>query len=147
RDPLFAELLVRRRWGRDQRGLRRLLGGRRLEHRRADPRPRVRCRLGLGLVHVDGAALPAASRHEPALPNRLDGEVHHDGQIWSRALWDIRGALGHLKADTIILNGQFDFPGTTMTALAQSTVAAAQSLYGNNAAKAVTAAFQARGIL
>ena len=35
-----------------------------------------------------------------------------------------------MKADTIILNGQFDFPGTTMTALAQSTVTAAQSLYG-----------------
>jgi Zn-dependent metalloprotease len=80
-------------------------------------------------------------------PTDLNGEVHHDGQIWSRALWDIRGALGHVKADTIILNGQFDFPGTTMTALAQSTVAAAQSLYGKNAAKAVTAAFQARGIL
>jgi zinc metalloprotease ZmpB len=80
-------------------------------------------------------------------PTDLSGEVHHDGQIWSRALWDIRGALGHVKADTIILNGQFDFPGTTMTALAQSTVAAAESLYGKNAAKAVTAAFAARGIL
>jgi hypothetical protein len=77
----------------------------------------------------------------------LSGEVHHDGQIWSRALWDIRTALGHVKADTIILNGQFDFPGTTMTALARSTVAAAQSLYGNSAAKAVTKAFTDRGIL
>ena len=80
-------------------------------------------------------------------PEDLNGEVHHDGQIWSRALWDIRGALGHVEADTIILNGQFDFPGTTMTALAQSTVAAAQSLYGASAANAVTAAFEARGIL
>ena len=43
-------------------------------------------------------------------PTDLSGEVHHDGQIWSRALWDIRTALGHVKADTIILNGQFDFP-------------------------------------
>ena len=67
--------------------------------------------------------------------------MHHDGQIWSRALWDIRGTLGHVKADTIILNGQFDFPGTTMTALAKSTVAAAQSLYGKQAATAVTEAF------
>jgi hypothetical protein len=80
-------------------------------------------------------------------PTDLDGDVHDDGQIWSRALWDIRGALGHVKADTIILNGQFDFAGTTMTALAKNTVAAAQSLYGNSAAKAVTAAFEARGIL
>ncbi len=80
-------------------------------------------------------------------PGDLNGEVHHDGQIWSRALWDIRSTLGHGVADTIILNGQFDFPGTTMTALAQSTVAAAQSLYGTSAANAVTAAFEARGIL
>ena len=80
-------------------------------------------------------------------PGDLSGEVHHDGQIWSRALWDIRGALGHVKADTIILNGQFDYPGTTMTALAKSTVAAAQSLYGNGAAAAVRKAFADRGIL
>ena len=63
-------------------------------------------------------------------PADLNGEVHHDGQIWSRALWDIRQALGNVKADTIILQGSFDFPGTTMTELANRTVAAAQSLYG-----------------
>jgi hypothetical protein len=27
--------------------------------------------------------------------------------IWSRALWDIRGILGHVVADTIILEAQF----------------------------------------
>ena len=80
-------------------------------------------------------------------PQDLRGEVHFDGQIWSRALWDIRTSLGHVKADTIILEGQFDFPGTTMTDLARSTVAAAQRLYGAREAKAVTAAFAARGIL
>ena len=80
-------------------------------------------------------------------PGDLNGEVHHDGQIWSRALWDIRTALGHEEADTIILNGQFDFPGTTMTALATSTVAVAQSLFGSSAASAVTLAFHNRGIL
>ena len=42
-------------------------------------------------------------------PADLNGEVHHDGQIWSRALWDIRQALGNVKADTIILQGSFDF--------------------------------------
>lgn len=80
-------------------------------------------------------------------PEDLNGRVHHDGQIWSRALWDIRNALGHVKADTIILQAQFDFPGTTMPDLATRTVAAAQSLYGNAAANAVRSAFQARGIL
>ena len=80
-------------------------------------------------------------------PADLNGEVHHDGQIWSRALWDIRNALGNRKADTIILQGSFDFPGTSMPALATSTVNAAQSLYGNSAANAVRTAFRNRGIL
>ena len=81
-------------------------------------------------------------------PDDLNGEVHHDGQIWSRALWDIRqSSLGHEKADTIILQGSFDFPGTTMTDLAKSTVDAAQDLYGASAASDVTQAFVDRGIL
>jgi Zn-dependent metalloprotease len=80
-------------------------------------------------------------------PADLNGEVHHDGQIWSRALWDIRQALGNVKADTIILRGSFDFPGTTMPDLANRTVAAAQQLYGTAAANAVRKAFADRGIL
>ena len=80
-------------------------------------------------------------------PADLNGEVHHDGQIWSRALWDIRLALGHVRADTVILQGSFDFPGTTMPELASRTVAAAQELYGDAAAAAVAAAFTDRGIL
>jgi Zn-dependent metalloprotease len=80
-------------------------------------------------------------------PGNLNGEVHHDGQIWSRALWDIRQALTPRVADTIILSGSFDFPGTTMPVLAQSTVDAAKQLYGTSAANTVKAAFHARGIL
>ena len=81
-------------------------------------------------------------------PEDLNGRVHHDGQIWSRALWDIRNALGHIKADTIILEAQFQFaPDTNMPDAAQATVEAAQTLYGKAEAKAVLAAFKARGIL
>jgi hypothetical protein len=80
-------------------------------------------------------------------PADLNGEVHHDGQIWSRALWDIRNAVGNVKADTIILTGSFNFPGTTMTDLANRTVAAAQQLYDAATASKVRQAFVARGIL
>jgi zinc metalloprotease ZmpB len=80
-------------------------------------------------------------------PKDLVGEVHADGRIWSRALWDIRNAIGNVKADTSILEGQFDFPGTTMTELANRTVAAAQRIYGTATANAVRAKFEARGIL
>ena len=80
-------------------------------------------------------------------PADLNGEVHHDGQIWSRALWDIRQALGHTKSDTIILDGTNGYTGTSMPDLANRTVAAAQSLYGNAEANAVRQAFVGRGIL
>jgi len=55
--------------------------------------------------------------------------------------------VGPEKADTVILQASFDFPGTTMTELANRTVAAAQTIYGTSTANAVEAAFQARGIL
>ena len=81
-------------------------------------------------------------------PTDLRGEVHYDGQIWSRALWDIRAQLGHVQADTLILEAQFNFaPDTSMPAAAQATVNAAQNLYGTAVANTVKAAFQARGIL
>jgi zinc metalloprotease ZmpB len=80
-------------------------------------------------------------------PEDLNGEVHHDGTIWSRALWDIRGALGNITADTIILQGQIDFPGTSMRDLANRLVATARQLYGPAAATKVQTAFQNRGIL
>jgi hypothetical protein len=80
-------------------------------------------------------------------PKDLVGLVHADGRIWSRALWDIRNALGNVRADTVILEGQFDFGGTTMTQLATATVAAANRLYNAATANTVRAQFQARGIL
>jgi zinc metalloprotease ZmpB len=76
------------------------------------------------------------------------GEVHFDGQIWSRALWDIRNALGPDLADKVIIDAQFDFaPDTSFRAAALATVAAANRFGGARAAKVATTAFQARGIL
>jgi Zn-dependent metalloprotease len=81
-------------------------------------------------------------------PEDLNGRVHHDGQIWSRALWDIRGALGHVVADTIILEAQFGFSSdSSMPAAAQVVVDTAQSLYGPDTADAVRVIFLGRGLL
>lgn len=80
-------------------------------------------------------------------PTDLSGEVHHDGEIWSQALLDIRQNLTPDVANTIILKAQINFPGTTMVDLAQRTVNTAQQLYGNSAARVVKQAFAARGIL
>ena len=79
-------------------------------------------------------------------PLDLVGEVHADGEIWSRALWDIHQALGAKLADTIIIRAQFGFtPAITMPAAAQTTIATAR-LYGPGAERAVRAAFAARGL-
>jgi len=81
-------------------------------------------------------------------PEDVRGEVHADGEIWSRALWDIRQGLGTRVADRVIINAQFRFaPDTTFAAAAQATVATAQAMYGAQAAGTVKAAFVARGIL
>lgn len=75
------------------------------------------------------------------------GEVHADGEIWSRALFDIRGALGSRTADRIIVNAQFGFaPGTSFQDAALTTIATAQRMYGGTAADTVRAAFKARQI-
>jgi Zn-dependent metalloprotease len=81
-------------------------------------------------------------------PEDIVGEVHADGEIWSRALWDIRQQLGDVKASTLIIDAQFGFtPDITFHAAAQATVATAQRLYGAQAAQVAQAAFTARGIL
>lgn len=79
-------------------------------------------------------------------PEDLNGRIHHDGQIWSRALWDIRGALGSVTADQIILNAQFNFTGTTMRELACQTRLTALT-WGAATANQVRAEFAERGIL
>jgi hypothetical protein len=80
-------------------------------------------------------------------PDDLEGEVHADGEIWSRALWDIRQALGATRADTLIIEAQFDFTSDIkMPDAATQTISTAARLYGTPARNAVRAAFAARGL-
>src|SRR4051812_12627557 len=73
-------------------------------------------------------------------------EVHADGEIWSRALWDIRNALGAALADKIIIRAQFAFtPDISMPDAAAATIKTA-ALYGSTAKRAAMAAFAARGL-
>ena len=76
------------------------------------------------------------------------GSPHHDGQIWSRALYDIHLALGRTDADRVIVTANFAFaPDTSLADAAQATVDAAQVLLGQSSAVIVRGAFQDRGIL
>jgi zinc metalloprotease ZmpB len=80
------------------------------------------------------------------------GEVHHDGQIWSQALWEIRQdyvALGKSTAawDTTLVDSQFDYaPDTSFSAAAHATYDKALARDGKKAADLVRARFAARGI-
>jgi hypothetical protein len=80
-------------------------------------------------------------------PKDLGGGVHHDGEIWSQALYDMHNAIGRAHADTAILLAQFDWTGTTMPDLARRIVAAVEDHYGSAEADDARAAFEARGIL
>ena len=83
------------------------------------------------------------NKHYPA---DVVGEVHADGELWSRALFDIRGALGATRADTLILEAQFSFAAdTTFSAAAAATVATARDLYGAQIATTVATVFANRG--
>lgn len=81
-------------------------------------------------------------------PEDWRGEVHADGELWSRALWDIRQALGARTADRIIVNAQFAFTADVgFAAAAQATVNTARAMVGATAAAQVRQAFVDRGIL
>ena len=81
-------------------------------------------------------------------PEDLVGEVHADGEIWSRALWDIHKALGAKLADTIIIRAQFGFtPDISMPAAAETTIDHRGACTGRAPQKrAAQAAFAARGL-
>ena len=84
-------------------------------------------------------------------PTDITAAVHRDGQIWSHALWNLRGAVGAECADTAILQAQFDWTGTTMPDLAERIVARVAALAGDACSEGddadATAAFEERGIL
>ena len=81
-------------------------------------------------------------------PEDLNGGIYHDSAIWSRALWEIRNALDHEMADTIILEAQFGFAAdSSRPDAAQVIVDTAQQLYGSGAADTVQAILEARGVL
>ena len=81
-------------------------------------------------------------------PDDLGGSVHSEGRIWSRALWDIRQAIGREAADTVILEHHFSLPfGSTMPDAALAVLQADADVYGSIHDAAIRAVFCDRGIL
>jgi Zn-dependent metalloprotease len=62
-------------------------------------------------------------------PQSIVGEVHADGEIWSAALWQIRGAIGAARADKVVLQSHFLVSTrASFNEGAQSVVTAARNL-------------------
>ena len=98
-----------------------------------------------------GSGNPACLRRvdgNKTYPGDLVGSVHADGEIWSRAVWDIRLALGPTKADTLVLEHHFSVPcNATMTDAALALLQANLNLYSGLDDGTIRTAFCDRGIL
>ena len=96
------------------------------------------------------------TRNPPCL-RRLDGnkvyptnfvnEVHADGEIWSRALYDIWTTYGKTVADTLVIRSHFFLtPGASFSNGANAIIAADNALYGGSHVSSLRGIFAARGI-
>jgi hypothetical protein len=80
-------------------------------------------------------------------PEDVADEVHDDGEMWSAALWQIRGSIGAAKADKAILSAHFLIgPAASFSDGANAIVTAAKNLgYKNNEVNAIRTILQNRG--
>jgi len=80
-------------------------------------------------------------------PEAVTGDVHDDGEIWSAALWQIRGAISPAKADPLILQHHFLLtPDASFNQAANALVAAAINLgYNQQTVRAIRTILQNRG--
>ena len=90
-----------RRGRRDQRGLRRPLvtTSQSFGRARAPPLSDPACVASWTRSPTTRRPPPCLRRVDSTLryPDNLVGQAHADGHIWSRVLWDIRNAIGHVR--------------------------------------------------
>jgi len=102
-------------------------------------------------AHDSASAFPVCLRRvdgAKVYPEDLVGEVHADGEIWSRALWDLRAAIGGTAADQLILEHHFTLPcSATMPDAAEELLQADLNLNAGIHGAPIREAFCARGIL
>jgi Zn-dependent metalloprotease len=81
-------------------------------------------------------------------PRDFTGESHDDGEIWSSALWHMRGALGREVADKLILEGMYYLDSSSQFSEGlEAILLADEAVYGGVHADAIADAFADRGIL
>ena len=80
-------------------------------------------------------------------PEDVVGEVHDDGEMWSASLWQIRGSIGAVKADRLILQAHFLLsPTASFNQGANALVTAAINLgYKKSEVNSIRTILQNRG--
>ena len=74
-------------------------------------------------------------------------EVHADGEMWSAALWSLRGQVGGTTADVLVVQAHnYLTPGADFINAADALVSADLALHGGANADAIHDAMRARGI-
>lgn len=81
-------------------------------------------------------------------PRDMHGEVHDDGEIWSACLWELRAALGRLRAERLVIAHHFLLTRTaSFEDAAQALITADRNLEGGQNESVVRDVFVRRGIL
>lgn len=81
-------------------------------------------------------------------PNDLGFGVHADGEIWSRALWDLNQNMGKDVSMQLVLEHHFMVPASaSMTQAAETLLMANENIFDGNSMAAVRHPFVERGIL
>lgn len=100
-------------------------------------------------VSYTGGSLHYLRRVDEQLfyPGDKNGSSHHDGQIWSAMLWDMRAALGREVADNIIVEAcSLQSNSSGMVSGGNWLLTAEQQLYGGDWAPYIEWALHRRGI-
>jgi hypothetical protein len=80
-------------------------------------------------------------------PRDMRYEVHDDGEIWSAALWDLRGILGPAIADRLVIKSHtFMAMDARFIDNADALLSADQALYGGTHAGTINGVLRSRGI-
>jgi hypothetical protein len=77
-----------------------------------------------------------------------NAEVHCNGQAWSGALWEIRGALGGSATDRLVIQSNFSLlPSSGFQDSSRALLAADQQLHGGSHRSLLIAVLSSRGLL
>ncbi len=80
-------------------------------------------------------------------PADVTGNAHHDGEIWSRLLWDVRTAAGKDVADLLAIESSFYLPpAATLIEAGQALLDADANLFDGQHRADIVQALQARGL-